>query len=310
MDSFYLPLPSNGISVSNGATNGSYTTEFTDGGIVLPEGETWEVALTDIQVPKTFSAVANDSTEIIRLYITDEAMQSGDTKWWTLTPAQYIAEHNNIAGRSGRVSDHSPLFSRESLIRAFNMYHWNAGDKYVSILFNKGAITSVDSLVAYIAHAAHVIFHDATYSLMLTNIATTRVQYYLNKKISRVLFIESTVNEILGILPVQATAALTQTYELDTKIYEGKYEPDLNNGVNTIFVYSDIVDMQRMHKTDVQLLRTVPFNDTKIERPQYKRVIRNSFNTIEITLTDLAGRPIKFARGITICTLHFRRRPL
>lgn len=91
--------------------------------------------------------------------------------------------------------------------------------------------------------------------------------------------------------------------------------PDMNGGMFSLYVYTDIVTSQIVGDTKVPLLRIVKidgedgdFISKTYEKPQYIPLIRSSFSSIEIDIKDDTGRNVPFERGKVMITLHFRQR--
>lgn len=88
----------------------------------------------------------------------------------------------------------------------------------------------------------------------------------------------------------------------------------LNNGFNNIFIYSDLVAARSVGDVSAPLLRIVQRNLDReqtffiFEKPHYLPLSRNEFRTVEILLASDKGVPVSFNHGITVVTLHFRRR--
>jgi hypothetical protein len=104
-----------------------------------------------------------------------------------------------------------------------------------------------------------------------------------------------------------------------TKVSEssvsGKSAVDLDSGLNNVYVYCDIVAARPVGDVMVPLLRTVPIMDRQsasvfriYDKPHYVPLSRFSFDTLEVLLTTDTGKPIPFASGTSILTLHFRAR--
>ena len=89
---------------------------------------------------------------------------------------------------------------------------------------------------------------------------------------------------------------------------------NLNNGFNNIFIYSDIVAARSVGDVAAPLLRIVQKNLKReetfliFEKPHYLPLSRNEFRTVEILLASDKGNAVSFHHGITVVTLHFRRR--
>lgn len=87
------------------------------------------------------------------------------------------------------------------------------------------------------------------------------------------------------------------------------------NLVDSLYVYSDVVQSSLVGDVMAPLLRIVPVVGSYGEmchieyiKPVYFPVAKLTFSTIEIYITDSAGRKIKFRHGKTTVMLHFRRK--
>jgi len=90
---------------------------------------------------------------------------------------------------------------------------------------------------------------------------------------------------------------------------------DLNRGLHTFFVYTDIIEDQLVGDSNVKLLRTVPVAGKSgdivaqaFTNIHYVGLNRSSFQEIEIQITDDVGRKVHFAHGRVTVKLHFRRK--
>jgi hypothetical protein len=95
----------------------------------------------------------------------------------------------------------------------------------------------------------------------------------------------------------------------------GKSVVDLDSGLKNVYVYCDIVAARPVGDVMVPLLRTVPIMDRQsasvfriYDKPHYVPLSRFSFDTLEVLLTTDTRKPIPFASGTSILTLHFRTR--
>ena len=96
---------------------------------------------------------------------------------------------------------------------------------------------------------------------------------------------------------------VTSTYRVDTE----RMRRDL-------YVYSDVVEHQRVGDTVAPLLRHVVHSHGSRELVEvsfvnihYVPVSRGYFDSIEIQISDGTGEKISFEHGDTLCKLHFRR---
>jgi len=97
--------------------------------------------------------------------------------------------------------------------------------------------------------------------------------------------------------------------------YITSYPPDLRGGIQTMFIYSDIVKPTIIGDTMARILRTCPVQgkfgeviSKTFDRPHYVPISINSINSIEIHIKDHTDKLIKFAFGTVIIKLHFQRK--
>ncbi|KAK7476314.1 hypothetical protein BaRGS_00008841 [Batillaria attramentaria] len=99
------------------------------------------------------------------------------------------------------------------------------------------------------------------------------------------------------------------------KEYISKHVVDLTDGLDNLWVYSDVVAHRIVGDSKVPLLRVLPVPKNSsdqlhhaFENIHYFPVGRRVFNAVEIDIRDTTGRPVPFERGQVIVTLHFRLR--
>ena len=92
---------------------------------------------------------------------------------------------------------------------------------------------------------------------------------------------------------------------------------DLNVGLQSLFVYLNIVESQVVGDVRAPLLRIVPAQGKNGEiithnydNPQFHPVVTKEFETIQLLITDDTGRKIPFERGRVVVTLNFKRSSL
>ena len=107
----------------------------------------------------------------------------------------------------------------------------------------------------------------------------------------------------------------TQNYSEITKGKVRQKYPVSIYLVDALYVYSDILRPNLVGDALVPLLRIVPvtgergrMSHVEYIKPVYYPVGKQNFSSIEIFITDSAGRPIDFKHGKTTVMLHFRRR--
>ena len=84
------------------------------------------------------------------------------------------------------------------------------------------------------------------------------------------------------------------------------------NSIDSVFIYSDIVENQRVGNTHVPLIRSVRYRKGQtsyvFNPPFYLNIARGNIQTIEVELRTSKGIKIKFGEGETIAVLHFKRK--
>ena len=101
----------------------------------------------------------------------------------------------------------------------------------------------------------------------------------------------------------------------------GAHVADLNRGIHSLYVYSDIVEPCHVGDAIAPLLRVVPLSQMEFRestssllqctqnftRVHYHPLSHTHIKTVEIDIKDSRGHPIPFERGELIVTLHIRR---
>ena len=93
------------------------------------------------------------------------------------------------------------------------------------------------------------------------------------------------------------------------KTTEAPFVSDLSIGLQSLYVYLSVVDMQIVGDVRAPLLRTVPASgkDGEIitkdyEHPQYMPLATREFETLEVLITDDSGKKVPFERGRVVIT--------
>ena len=108
---------------------------------------------------------------------------------------------------------------------------------------------------------------------------------------------------------------------LSDQYFTGTYVADLNRGIHSLYVYSDIVEPCPVGDTRAPLLRIVPIGNMvtqkntsslsqmtqSFSRIHYHPLAHRRVATIEIDIKDSRGRPVPFERGEVVVTLHVRK---
>jgi hypothetical protein len=92
------------------------------------------------------------------------------------------------------------------------------------------------------------------------------------------------------------------------------FPPDIRGGMDSLFVYCDLVEPQIVGNSMQQLLRIVPIKgrhgdyiSSVFVAPHYIRILRREFSTVEITIKTDTNRLVPFEFGKCIAKLHFRK---
>lgn len=90
---------------------------------------------------------------------------------------------------------------------------------------------------------------------------------------------------------------------------------DLDRGLHTFFIYSDIVESQLVGDSHVPLLRTIAVTGRNgevvshsFDNIHYVALSRSTFQELLIHISDDTGRRVPFQYGRVIVKLHFRRK--
>ena len=93
-----------------------------------------------------------------------------------------------------------------------------------------------------------------------------------------------------------------------------KYPPDMRAGIDSLFVYCDVIAPQIVGNRQEQLLRIVPVSgrhgaivDRVFVAPHYVPVLNKRFSTIGISINTDQDRPFAFKFGKSVVKLHFRK---
>jgi hypothetical protein len=108
------------------------------------------------------------------------------------------------------------------------------------------------------------------------------------------------------------------------KLYEGRIDEYISerrynkiNNINSLYIYSDILEYQYVGDVYAPLLRVVTvenknnvYVDSIYDSPHYVPVLRNNIETIDIDIRSDNGNQILFQTGKVLVKLHFRRKNL
>jgi hypothetical protein len=102
---------------------------------------------------------------------------------------------------------------------------------------------------------------------------------------------------------------------LNPRHLAAKYPVDLRGGFDALYVYCDLVSNQVVGDVLVPLLRVINIegqHDDIVAKtynnPHYVPVVKQEFNTIEISIKDDTNQSVRFMSGKVVVKLHFRKR--
>ena len=137
---------------------------------------------------------------------------------------------------------------------------------------------------------------------LIYNDVTSKVKILLPDNIR--LFIGEPLAGMLGLSREQIS--------INPPVHQGSFAMDMTRGIDSIYVYTDIIQTKLVGDSCVPLLRVVPvegkFGDEickEYNSPLYSPVAKHDFSTIELYLMDSAGRHISFTSGKVTVLLFF-----
>jgi hypothetical protein len=249
----------------------------------------WEVGLTEILFPHSWD---NLSTRI------DTTDNMTDNQFFALLNNKFLLSCTIPAGYFSTVDE---------LVEGINIAYSEAIDK-ISMHLNKSngeaesevfALDENGSSDQIIRFKNAVKFrYDRVYKKILVN---------YNQKIIKQLVLSKHLQYMLG---------FSEQFVMDSETM-ANYPTDLRGGLDTLYIYTNIVEPQIVGNTIVPLLRIVHIQGTHgeyIEKifhsPHYIPVRTKEIDRIEIAVKSDSGIVIPFQFGKVICKLHFRKRRL
>ncbi len=132
---------------------------------------------------------------------------------------------------------------------------------------------------------------------------------------STMLFMGQKLRYMLG-FDLEDLTRIVRTHQSDQPVtIKAKYPVDLRGGLDTLYVYCDLVSNQVVGNVTAPLLRVVAVQGHHDEvvsalfaNPHYVPVCKREFDTVEINIKDDKDDSVKFLYGKTIVKLHFRRK--
>ena len=106
-----------------------------------------------------------------------------------------------------------------------------------------------------------------------------------------------------------------ETIEFTRGVHASKHHSDIDEGMSSIYVYSNIVQNRLVGDSLVPLLRVVPIRGARDElyrseeflHPHYLPTVKETTSELQFYLRRDDGTPISFKTGKVVLTLHFRK---
>lgn len=122
--------------------------------------------------------------------------------------------------------------------------------------------------------------------------------------------------QMLGVIPGVAwgtPSESTMGNQPDVTRHYAQYPADIHGGLNTLYIYTDIIEYQAVGDSFVPLLRCVQIsgenNDVvtvAFDKGHYVPVCRSHIDDIVIEIKSDQNLDIPFTYGKVVCKLHFR----
>ena len=177
-----------------------------------------------------------------------------------------------------------------------------------SVLINHPERSTRINVEFYVWATISELLNKLTENIIL--LAEVHVEFKFDKNTSKVflavppectLLLEGGLDEVFGFKSNSFNGSLETIYSADNII-----NINLNNTINSIYLYSDICEYQMVGDTEspllLQVVSTINSTNDYIEKfftsPHYVPLARNNLETVEIDIRSDLGKPI----------LHFRKR--
>ena len=136
---------------------------------------------------------------------------------------------------------------------------------------------------------------------------------------SKKCVIEIMKNQTIQFSPTLATILGLSSRQNPTKmrdadcVLKSDLVADINRGINSLYVYCDLLECVPVGDTKAPLLRTVDASGANgeiihktFEQLRYIPLQKKNFDCIEILIRDDLGQPVPFESGKLVVTLHLR----
>lgn len=282
---FFLTLPSNAKGESN---NKPYQFKVKLAAPLDLEGR-WEIALTEVQYPRTFCNVKTDGE--FEIMIGDANLQSS--------------------------IDHMP--SKSDSLAALNDSIRNKRNSVFRAVLPKGYYTSIEEMCRYLDVDALTSFQHSMHAQTFPS-SKSPVRFRVNKdNPGTYVTIESQYPYARVKIPnkndaLQTLGMFGASQAINALPHSGTHNTTLPSLYSTLYIYSDIVDYGFVGDTRAPLLRTVPIEGkqediicTKFAKPYYLPLSKGYISEIEIKICNDQGEVVPFESGTVLLVVHLRK---
>jgi len=185
------------------------------------------------------------------------------------------------------------------------------GEELIPIKIPKGHYDSISQIGELITKRIDPV------QQMKPNFSEITQKFEFSNKLYEMIFASLDANLFVRLGYNAQTARIDDTtFSLARVDREGDIRGTLDE-LNTIFVYSDIVDYQIVGNTKATLMGVFPTTGRHYEQQswqfnpfQYMGVSSEEIRSINMVLRTPQGDPVPFLSGDSLCRLHFRRKLL
>ena len=119
--------------------------------------------------------------------------------------------------------------------------------------------------------------------------------------------------ELVFAEPLSSLLGMPHSNQYCRNTFYGTYPINTTRGIDALYVYSDVIQTKLVGNASVPLLSVVPLRGAfgemaykEYASPVYSPLAKHVFSTVEMYITDSAGREIPFTSGKVTVLLHFR----
>lgn len=161
-------------------------------------------------------------------------------------------------------------------------------------------------------HLLVSLFGGMPFSVLLWNKERQRIELEIHEKVFQVRFLNN-FNYVMGF----ANKKLKFEYK---KRFVADYSPQLNRGLNHMYIYASICAPIQVGHTRVPLLKSIWLDVNKkyredevrsidVKHPMYVPINSTTINSIEINIRTDSGSLVPFSESaVTSITLHFKKK--